>query len=211
MGALTFTQALIEAESRARKTLPSTLHERLAHATELVRGGRVFQDSAGAWQVDSSSTEGLTYNVNGVCNCQDAHYNQPPKGLCKHRLAVYLSRKVQALMTVAQMGTQAPVPEGLTSSDTAPLYEAPASVNVRLLIDGRDCQLTLRDSDEGRLLARLAVVLQQYPVPQPAPQASSTGEGYCLVHETAMKLNEKNGQRWYSHPKPEGGWCRGRK
>ena len=68
---LTFNQALIEAESQARKTLPAMLHERLAHAASLVQSGRVFQANDGTWQVDSSSTAGLTYSVNGTCNCND--------------------------------------------------------------------------------------------------------------------------------------------
>ena len=52
----------------------------------------------------------------------------------------------------------------------APLPEAPASVNVRLTIDGREVQLTLRDTDEERLLERLQAVLQQYPLAPPTPQ-----------------------------------------
>jgi hypothetical protein len=39
------------------------------------------------------------------------------------------------------------------------LPEAPCSVNCHITIAGRQCQLTLRDSDEGRLLARLQAVL----------------------------------------------------
>ena len=40
-----------------------------------------------------------------------------------------------------------------------PLPEAPASVNVHLTIHGRQVQLTLRDTGEGRLLVRLDAVL----------------------------------------------------
>ena len=35
---------------------------------------------------------------------------------------------------------------------TPPLPEAPASVNVRLMLHGREVQMTFRDADEGRLL-----------------------------------------------------------
>jgi hypothetical protein len=94
------------------------------------------------------------------------------------------------------------------------LPEAPASVNVRLQIDGRDCQLTLRDSDEGRLLQRLAAVLAQYPAPQPAPQVPTQGQGagkdWCSIHNTAMKETTKNGRTWRSHRTAEGQWCKGR-
>src|SRR5215813_10951401 len=46
--------------------------------------------------------------------------------------------------------------------------EAPCSVNVRLPLGGREIQLTLRDSDEKRLLMRLTDVLIQFQ--QDAPR-----------------------------------------
>jgi hypothetical protein len=55
-----------------------------------------------------------------------------------------------------------------------PLGEAPASVNVRVMLAGHECQLTLRDHDEGALLLRLQAVLKRpdvQPVPRPAPRA----------------------------------------
>jgi hypothetical protein len=117
-------------------------------------------------------------------------------------------------------------PPVVTETASAPLPEAPASVNVRLLIDGRDCQLTLRDRDEGRLLERLAAVLKQYPLPQPAagptqghnqlsPQQHNAAAmhkkvtGFCPVHNVQMKENEKDGRRWFSH-QVDGRWCKGR-
>jgi hypothetical protein len=113
------------------------------------------------------------------------------------------------------------VPLGDTA---APLYEAPASINVRLTIAGRDVQLTLRDHDEGQLLARLEAVLQHYPVPsethQPqvlTPQQHNAAAmhkrvtDFCPVHNVAMKLNQKDGRSWYSHwAEDEGRWCKGR-
>ena len=98
MDTLTFHQALLQAEAQARSTLDSALHERLSAAVALVKDGRVFQTSTGDWQVESSSREGLVYTVNGVCPCDDHHYNHPPKGLCKHRLAMFLSQRVVTLM-----------------------------------------------------------------------------------------------------------------
>jgi len=92
----------------------------------------------------------------------------------------------------------------------APLPEAPASINVRLMLHGRECQLTLRDSDEERLLERLAVVLERYPVAQAstAPPVS-TGGDWCPIHNLQMKEQTKDGRTWYSHRTPEG-WCKGR-
>ena len=114
---LTFHQALTHAEAQARRTLVPALHGRLSDAVELVEGGRVFQESDGTWQVDSPSTQGLTYSVNGVCNCHDAHFNKPPQGLCKHRLSVYLTRRAVQLM-------QPPAPDALDATESPPAPEA---------------------------------------------------------------------------------------
>ena len=72
------------------------------------------------------------------------------------------------------------------------LPEAPASVNCHLTISGRQVQLTLRDSDEARLLQRLAAVLQQYPVPQPAPQAPTQAR----VVQQAWCADDAEPQGW---------------
>jgi hypothetical protein len=97
-----------------------------------------------------------------------------------------------------------------TTPAPQPLPEAPASVNCFLQIAGRQVQLTLRDHDEGRLLERLQVVLKAYPAPQPSVATASQGqEGFCAKHGQQMKLNEKNGQSWWSHMSANG-WCKGR-
>jgi hypothetical protein len=99
-----------------------------------------------------------------------------------------------------------------TETASAPLPEAPASVNCHLIIAGHQVQLTLRDTDEGRLLQRLAAVLAQYPAPQPAPQAPSQGQGdgWCAKHGVQMQQNDKNGRQWWSHRTADGQWCKGR-
>jgi len=99
----------------------------------------------------------------------------------------------------------------------APLPEAPASVNVRVLIGGREVQWTLRDTDEARLAERLTALLARYPVteapptsPALAPAAQPTPEGWCVRHAVQMKLNHgKDSRTWYSHKTAEG-WCKGR-
>jgi hypothetical protein len=103
------------------------------------------------------------------------------------------------------------VQEALAALQPA-LPEAPASCNVSVLISGRNVQVTLRDTNEQRMLERLAAVLKAYPAPQAtqSPAPSQGQEGYCGKHQVQMKLNEKNGQRWYSHRLPEGGYCKGR-
>lgn len=225
---LTFSQALDLAESQARSTLDPVLAERLSCAVSLVKDGRVFQASDGSWQVDSTSREGLVYTVNGTCSCDDVHYNKPSNGLCKHRLSVYLARRVQQLLDQPPAPVVPTVVEPWPDNDVepapkvvvrpgslpTPLPEAPASVNVRVTIGGRECQLTLRDHDETRLLERLQTVLKQYPVePKPStpPQGSGQGQAWCKVHNVQMQWNAgREGRKgWHSHRTAEG-WCKGR-
>jgi len=185
MSPTTFAAALTQAEAQARSTLDVALHERLSAAVSLVRAGRVFQDSAGEWQVDSSSQEGLVYDVNGTCSCRDIHYNKPPKGLCKHRLAMFLSQRVLTLMQQApgsddDVNTQ-PAPE-VVSVDTnnLPLPEAGASCNVRVLIAGHEVQWTLRGHAEAEVFERLGALLRRSdvkPVPKPASRPSNWKRG----------------------------------
>lgn len=172
MAALTFHHALAQAEVQARTSLPSELHERLSCAVSLVKDQRVFQASDHTWQVDSVDHAGLTYSVNGACTCKDYQFNKPPRGLCKHRLAVYLSRRAVELMQTPPAPVVPETPEAPVPVPVPALPEAPASVNCHIQIGGRQVQLTLRDSDESRLLARLAVVLEQYPA-TPAVQAAA--------------------------------------
>jgi hypothetical protein len=89
----------------------------------------------------------------------------------------------------------------------APLPEAPASVNCHLLIEGRQVQITLRDTDETRLLARLTAVLAQYPVPASTVVAAQpTGESptpQCPQH--GFLRRGKRG--WYCPVKVGDGYC----
>jgi hypothetical protein len=81
--------------------------------------------------------------------------------------------------------------------------EAPASVNTKLTLAGREIQLTLRDSDEKRLLVRLAEVLAQFPVETAIPT-----EGFCVLHHTTMTKRHGKYGEFYSHKTREG-WCQG--
>lgn len=88
-------------------------------------------------------------------------------------------------------------------------------MNCHILIEGRQVQVTLRDTDEARLLARLTTLLQQYPAPAPKPPQERTprpDKGWCAIHNVAMKENVKDGRTWFSHRNPDGdGWCKGRR
>jgi hypothetical protein len=85
--------------------------------------------------------------------------------------------------------------------------EAPCSVNTRLILAGREIQLTLRDSDETRLLKRLAGVLAQFPLEAPA----QVREGFCDLHHITMSKKHGKYGEFYSHKTREGGWCTGKK
>ena len=82
-------------------------------------------------------------------------------------------------------------------------------MNVHLIISGRQVQLTLRDSDEERLLARLQAVLARFPLPTGEASGQSQGKDWCSKHHVQMKLTQKDGRSWYSHRTAEG-WCKGR-
>lgn len=89
--------------------------------------------------------------------------------------------------------------------------EAPASVNLELKIGGRWARITLRDSDEGRLLTRLEALLQRFPLEAEATQAPTADRpDWCKKHNVEMRRFEKEGRSWYSHQLPDGSWCRGR-
>jgi len=219
-----FTDALDTALALAREKLDPTAHERLEKAYKLVSTEQVtsipFQ--AGNWHVQGSAD--VPYLVvrepRWMCDCPDHHFRQV---MCAHIIAAQLW--VRATQT-----SQAARPEALTeerpdlveistklsqAQAAAPLPEAPASVNVRLLIDGRDCQLTLRDTDESRLLARLQTVLAQYPAETSPPKAPTgdqpTPEGWCVRHGVQMRFfpAKGGGKGWWSH-KVDEGWCKGK-
>ena len=91
----------------------------------------------------------------------------------------------------------------------ATLPEAPASVNVRLMLHGRECQLTLRDSSEERLLARLATVLARFPVETPAlVQPPTTSHPHVCQRHGTMKESTKAKGTWYCPAKmADGSYC----
>jgi hypothetical protein len=173
MGAPTFAQALEQAAQLARTAMPTRV-TRIDQAVTLVKEGRVFQRGNGEWEVDSMSTAGLRHAVNGSCDCADAHY-RGDDGPCKHQMAVYLSRKIVKLMHPAVAPQTPAAPHEPVRASVSPLPEAPCSINFRAMIGGFETQVTLRDTDESRLLARLQALLTDQrirPVPKPAPRAA---------------------------------------
>ena len=201
-----FRELLATLAAKTKTKIPA-LNGRVEKAVKLALAGDVELHADGTATVYSSSDPTRRYEIReGTCTCRD--YEQAPEQLCQHRLSAGLVRRTYELLPPApEVGIdyQSQTPSALVST----LPEAPASANCHITLAGRQVQLTLRDTDEARLLQRLAAVLAQYPVPQPPVQASSTAEGWCSKHGLQMTQTHKDGRSWYSH-KTADGWCKGK-
>jgi len=224
-----FRQAVAEISSKAKETLPEC-NGRVDSAVKIVLAGDVELLEGGTAKVASQSNGTTVYHiVNGECTCKD--YPKAPSQWCKHRIAAGLAKRVEARLraqgdatgngkgprmaekptNVADVTQEASTPAKATSGlpeashamSTTALPEAPASVNVHLEFSGRQVQLTLRDSDEGRLLQRLEAVLQRFPlVLKPTDETPQ-----CPTHGP-LKQSTK-GQGWYCpHKLADGSWCK---
>jgi hypothetical protein len=220
----TFRQAVERVAALAHARLPQDLHGHLERAQALVRHGHVFPTDDGKHAQVLSSDGTRWYPVNGHCTCMDAP--KAPQGLCKHRLAFGLYRRASELLhsqgspdvpfAVSPFRHLLPV-----ASVPAALPEAPASVNVRVMIEGHEAQVTLRDTDEERLLTRLAALLARYPAApcggkgkgeaQRTPPAQAPASApICPVHGP-MKESSKAPGTWFCSKKLfNGSYCQER-
>ncbi|MBM3223565.1 MAG: hypothetical protein FJZ47_07170 [Candidatus Tectomicrobia bacterium] len=204
---IAWREAVAEIAAKAHDKLPEC-NGRVDSAVTMVLAGDVELLPDGTARVASQSNGQTVYHVvNGHCDCRD--YEKAPHHFCKHRLSAAIARRAQELVkarvdaaTPVSQPTQPPAP-------TTPLPEAPASVNVHLELAGRQVQLTLRDSDEGRLLARLEAVLQRFPLVVKPTDTPAQREGWCSKHGVQMRQNHKDGRSWWSH-KTADGWCKGK-
>ena len=219
-----FREAVEAVADRARAKLPE-LHTRVDKAVLLVLNGDVSINANGEGTVASQSNGHVVYAVGkgDGCSCKD--HPKAVKGLCKHILSYRIFTRARALARekLATLDAEASKTEPLPPVQPAPVVspsthsEAPASVNCHILLEGRQVQVTLRDTDETRLLARLATLLQQYPIAQPPtePPTQSTGSAvpddnpFCHTHKVPLKKFSKDGRTRYSHKTANGRWCRG--
>jgi hypothetical protein len=208
MATSSFLQVLTSEVARMQTAHPEREGE-LARAHALITLGMVTPspDDPQTGQVLSSDLN-TVYHVNGVCDCDAGQHGRGCKHVHGWRLYQYVQKKLDA---------QTQEPQDITAGSNIspagqPLPEAPASVNCHLTIAGRQVQLTLRDTDEARVLARLQAVLARYPVEaQPQAASSPQGTGYCQRHGVHMQWNtgKSGGGGWWSH-KTADGWCKGK-
>ena len=163
-----FRETLAGLAEKTKAKIP-TLNGRVEKAVKLALAGDVELHDDGTATVYSSSDPTRRYEIReGTCTCRD--YEQAPEHLCQHRLSAGLMRKTQELLPVAKE------PDAGASPDTTPLYEAPASVNLKVMVSGHEVMVTLRDADEATLLTRLGALLKRQdirPIPKPAPRSGT--------------------------------------
>src|SRR5262249_29204710 len=146
---------------KAKAKLPEC-SGRVDSAVKIVLAGGVAL-LAGGTARGASQSNGSTgdHVVNGHFDCKD--FAQTPHNFCKHRLSAAIVRRAQELakqrleqLDGASNDTSQPSSEqsqAQPQGDAVPaLPEAPASANVHVTLAGRKVQVTLRDSDEQRLL-----------------------------------------------------------
>src|SRR5215831_16833913 len=120
-----FRAVLAEIADKARTTLPEC-DGRVDAAVKLVLAGDVeYHPEDGSALVNSCADPTKVYHVKGqTCDCRD--FAQAPKGLCKHRLSVMLTIRVQEILSA-----EAPQ-AGSLGIPRDPLPEAPSSCSVFL-------------------------------------------------------------------------------
>jgi hypothetical protein len=218
-------EAVAEVADKAKATLPEC-NGRVEKAAAIVLNDDVELLADGKARVASQSNGQTVYHIaNGECDCKD--YPKAPSHWCRHRIARRLHLRATALakhklapLDGASNGQTTPAshdaPAGeaqvwrsnTTPTPPPPLPEAPASCNVYVTLAGRKVQVTLRDSDEQRLLARLDALLQRFPAAAEPEDEQEPPEGWCRKHGVQMKLRNGEHGSWWSH-KTADSWCKG--
>jgi hypothetical protein len=209
-------EAVAEIAEKAKAKLPEC-SGRVDSAVKIVLAGDVELQADGTAKVASQSNGSTAYHVvNGHCECMD--FAKAPHNFCKHRLSAAIARRAQELVKQkleqpdhASNGTSQPPteqPQGQPQGEpVSTLPEAPASANVHVTLAGRKVQVTLRDSDEQRLLARLEALLTRFPAEDEPTQGQP--EGWCAKHGVQMKERKGKYGPFYSHMTANG-WCNGK-
>jgi len=189
--------------AKAKAIWPQDVNGRLESAAKLVLNHDVEVLADGRIQVGSSSDPARVYQLVGTtCDCQDFQHAQAPQGWCQHRIAAGIDKRVRELLAAL------PVPP--IAAPTVPLPEAPASVNVRVVVAGYEVQWTLRDVDETRLAGRLAALLAQYPkegTASPSGAASAPQPPVCRFHGPMKASSKAPGSFYCTKKLHDGSYC----
>jgi hypothetical protein len=207
-------EAVAEVAERAKAALPEC-NGRVEKAVAIVLNGDVELLPDGKAKVASQSNGTTKYFVvNSVCECPDA--KKAPDAWCTHRLSAGIAKRTH---TLAKQRLEAQLDGNSTGNEqhtaaapkadapATPLPEAPASCNVYITLAGRKVQVTLRDSDETRLLQRLEALLTRFPAEDEPEQEPP--EGWCPVHQCQMTQHHNAKASWWSHKLDNGKWCHG--
>jgi hypothetical protein len=207
-----FREVLAGLASKTLTKIPA-LNGRVEKACKLVLAGDVALHPDGTALVNSLTDPTRAYQVTGspaTCQCQD--YDHAPEHLCAHRLSVGFLRKVQELLPPAPESTP-----GVHPVSTTPLPEAPASCNVYVMLGGHKVQVTLRDTDEHRMLVRLEELLQRSPAAPgstqasaASPQAPTDGLPPCPYGHGFLRKSTKREGYYCPHKWDDGTYCKGR-
>src|SRR6266704_1268897 len=201
-----FREAVLQVAEKAKRVLADNA-SRIDKAIALVLNGHVEIVDGKCRVASQSNGKTIYHQVNGSCTCQDFTQGKAPNGFCKHRLAHGLYRRAMELVHVQEPVVEAqPTATAETAQVPVQHTEAPASVNFHTTLAGRQVQITLRDTDETRLLARLETLLQRFPVVE-EPKEPAQKEGWCAEHTAKMKLHHGKRGSWWSHKTPDGQWC----
>lgn len=205
-----FRETVAEVAERAKAALPAAVNGRVDKAVQIVLAGDIVPHEDGKFTVGSQSDAGLHYVVDGVCECPDSDRKEL-EGWCKHKIAAAIYTRATAL---GRDRVQAYYePPAAVASTVFP--EAPASGNVYVELAGRKVQITLRDQDETRLLARLEALLTRFPsVEAPAATASAavpapaTPAPTCRYHGTEdMRPSKYGAGKFVCSVKLADGYC----
>ncbi len=211
---LTFEQALIRAASAYEGHAD---HARLAKAVEIAKAHGITFNEDGTATVQGSRH---SHHVNGTCDCADTQFHGT---YCKHFMAVELTKMAQNHLKAhyAHYPQEQPTPWQCA--------QAPSSCTIRWEVDGIALMLTMRNSSDQHLFARLGTVLprikdtvaaarqQRRDVARTrhndeAAQADTAATRrtepdpgddnaahFCVTHDVPFTRRSKGNHVWYSH------------
>src|SRR5262252_2313539 len=150
-----FRTAVLQVADKAKAVLPANA-SRIDKTISLTLNGLVEIVDGKCRVANQTNDKTIYHQVNSTCTCLDFTQGKAPNGFCKHRLAHGLYRRATEMVQAQEPVVEAQ-PTITTETVQVPVQhtEAPASLNFLTIIAGRQVQITLRDTDESRLLARL--------------------------------------------------------